>query len=310
VTTPPELTVAVVAGGLRDRVQKVIDAVGEQTAAQRIEMLVVDIAPSGAPPLRLPGNVRSRHLGLPGHSLAHGRGEAVRAAGASVVAFLEDHAVPEPEWAQTLIDVSGEGHAAIGYAFTNGNPETWASRAGLMADYAAWAHPARRGKARLLPGNNVAYDRETLLALGDRLDGLLIVDYNLHGELRSRGGRLFLESRALVAHENFEKVASACAANHSYCRLMAIERSREWGMWRRRGYAAATLPVVPILKVSRLLRGLRGRRALWRQVAVSAPAILAIFLSSGVGEARGYLENDADSVGRDFTYWELESERS
>jgi hypothetical protein len=310
VTAAPELTVAVVVGGLRHRAQKVIDAVALQTAAERIELVVVDIAPESAGELRLPGNVASSHLALAGHSLAHARGEAVRGANAPMVAFLEDHAVPEPEWAQAIIDVSGEGYAAVGYAFTNGNPRTWMSRGGLMANYAAWAHPARRGEAKLLPGNNVAYDRAALLALGDRLDGLLVVDFNLHTELRRRGGRLFLEARAIASHENFETVNGEIGANFSYCRLMAIERARGWSLARRLFFAAATIPAVPVMKTARLLRGLRGRRELWWQVASTMPVILAVYMSSVLGEARGYLESDASAVGDDFVYWELESERS
>jgi hypothetical protein len=306
----PALSVAVVVGSLRKRAQRTIDAVGAQDVAGQIELLVVDTAASGAEPLRPPSGVRARVLAEPGAEMAHARGEAVRRAEAPVVAFLEDHAIPQDDWAQAVIGAASEGWAAIGYAFTNANPQTWASRGALMADYAPWAHPARRGPAARLSGNNVAYDRDALVALGARLDGLLVVDFNLQAELAAGGGGLFLESRALVAHENFDRVSHLCAANHAYCRLMAIERARSWHAPRRALYAAAALPVVPVLKLARLAAGLRGRRPLWPRVLASLPVILATYCSSAAGEARGYLERDPEQAGRRFTRWELESERS
>ena len=45
-----------------------------------------------------------------------------------------------------------------------------------LMNYARWLPPARSGVESLLPGHNVAYDRELLLSFGGRLPELLNCD--------------------------------------------------------------------------------------------------------------------------------------
>ena len=130
---------------------------------------------------------------------------------------------------------ASEGWAAIGYAFTNANPETWGQPRGADGRLRAVGEPGpgavpRRLAARQQRGLR---PRARCWTWAARLDDLLVVDFNVQDELRRRGGRLFLESRALVAHENFETgVTELFAANHAYCRLMAMNRASGWSPWR------------------------------------------------------------------------------
>jgi hypothetical protein len=307
-----EVSVAMVVGALRDRAQRGLDGLARQTVPEALELVLVDVAPEGAPALRPPAGMPVVEVRLPEDtSLATARGAAVRHARAPVVAFLEDHCIPEPGWAAAVIEAHRQPCTAVGYAFTNANPGRWSSRAALLADYAPWAHPARDGPAVRLPGNNVAYKRDALLELGDGLDDLLVVDFNLHTELRRRGGALRTAANALVAHENFDDLRGLLAANHHYCRLMAINRARSqgWGPVRRLGFGLATPVLVPLLKLQRLAWELRGRRALWPGTALSLPVILVTYVWSAIGEARGYLGGDPGSADRDFTRWELSTPR-
>lgn len=54
----PELSVVTIAGIQRARVQRTIDAVGNQIAAESVELVVVDIAPESGS-LRLPEDRKS-----------------------------------------------------------------------------------------------------------------------------------------------------------------------------------------------------------------------------------------------------------
>ena len=307
----PAISAAVVVGDLRERAQRTLDALATQTAADRMEIVVMDMGPDDAPDLRTPDGMPATYVRMDGEArLAEARGEAARRASTPVVAFVEDHAVPDREWAAAVVRAHEGPWAAVGYGFTNANPETFGSRVSYIADYGPWAHPAPHGPLRLLPGNNVSYKREALLSLGDRLDDLLVVDFNLQDELRSQGLGTYLESSALVAHENFTRVTELFAANYSYTRLMAMKRAADWSWGRRMAYALLVPVAVPAMKLTHLLGGLRGRRRLWGQVAVALPLVVANFAWSSIGEARGYLGGDREQAERAFARWKLDNPRT
>ena len=296
------------AGVLRGRAQRVVDAVAAQSAADELEVLVVDVAPEHEP-LAIPASVRGEIVPLPGAPISRAKLEAVRRASAPAVAFLEDHCYPLDGWAQVLIERHREGWAGIGYAFVNANPETWVSRSGMLADYALFADPAPHGPATFLSGNNVSYRRDALLALGDGLNDL-VVDFNVQQVLLRRGERLFVESRALVAHENFERVSDLGRANRAYCRAMAANRARAWSSRRRWFYAVAAPAAAPAVKLARLARSVAARPSLIAPTISALPLILTVYGWAAVGEARGYLDAGAEEAERDFLQWELAAERA
>jgi hypothetical protein len=304
------MSAALVVGDLRERAQATVDAFGSQTAAERIEVVVIDTGPEDLPDLTTPEGMPATYVRMPeSGGYAAARAEAARRASTPVVAYVEDHATPDAGWAEAVIDAHSGPWAAVGYGFTNANPEAFWSRVAHLADYGPWAHPAPHGPLRLLPGNNVSYKREALLSLGDRLDELLVVDFNVQDELRAQGRETYSESRALVAHENFTYGGGLLAANYSYCRLMAMNRSLGWSRGRRMAYAVAVPLTVPALKLARLLRSLRGRRQLWGGVAVTLPFLIATFTWSAVGEALGYLGGDRARAESAFARWELDNPR-
>jgi glycosyltransferase involved in cell wall biosynthesis len=307
----PELSALTVTGACRRRAQRVLDALSAQTAADKIEVIVIDLADSGMPDLIISDRVKVVYIRRPGlRSWARARIEGVRHASAPVVAFIEDHCFPATDWAEVLIETHRGPWAAVGYAFTNANPETYASRAGIFADYAPWAHPARHGQAELLPGNNVSYKRDLLLSLGDRLEAVIAPDFNLHEEFRRRGLPMFVESRALAAHENFVHISGLLKSNHYYCRLLAANRaaSQRWGMLRRLAYGFGVPLGAPGIKFLRLLESLRGRRVLWPAFVASLPVLWLCYLWAAAGESAGYLFG-AGSAEAGFHRWELEAER-
>lgn len=299
---------AVLAGALRDRAQGVVDAVAEQSAVDELEVIVVDLEPEREP-IVIPDSVRGATARLPGAQISRAKVEAVQRASAPAVAFLEDHCYPLDGWAQVLIDRHREGWAGIGYAFVNANPETWTSRSGMIADYALFADPAPHGPATFLSGNNVSYRRDALLALGDRLHDL-VVDFNIQQALLRRGERLFVESRALVAHENFERMSDLGRANYAYCRALAANRARGWSSRRRRFYWMAAPAAAPAIKLARLARSVATRPSLIAPTLSALPLIVTVYGWAAVGEARGYLDDGPETAERDFLQWELAAERA
>ncbi|MDQ3937020.1 MAG: glycosyltransferase [Actinomycetota bacterium] len=304
----PLLTVAVLAGPLRERAQRVVDEVAAQDVAGDLEVMVVDLEPARRR-IAIPDGLRGITVDLPGGPLSRGKGEAVRRASAPAVAFLEDHCYPRPGWARALIEAHRGPWAAVGYAFENANPDTWVSRSAMLSDYIVFVDPPR-GPAGHVSGNNVSYRRDALLAFGDRLDDLLIVDYNLHQALRRRGERLFIESRALVAHENYSRVADLARANRAYCRVMAANRARGWSPARRLFYALVAPVAAPAIKLGRLVQSVIGRPRLAGPALAAAPVILTTYAWAAAGESRGYFDASASRAEEDFLRWELATPRA
>jgi Glycosyl transferase family 2 len=307
----PRLSVVVVVGRLRHRGQRVVDAIAAQTAADDLELVVIDVAETQQLELARPDGLRVTYRRRP----EIGTWPQARLAGldesrADTVAFLEDHCYPEREWAAAVLAAHGRGAAVVGYAFANANPQTYIARCGLMADYGRWAHPARPGPTPILPGNNVSYRRDALIALGDQLERAVAVDFNLHELLRDRGAVLTTEPAAVAAHENFTSFIPMFRANHTYCRLLAANRvrTRGWGLPRRLLWGLATPFGSPLVSVARLASSLRGRRELWPTFAVTLPGALLIWAVASVGEARGYLTGAGDAE-RAMLHWEAEAVR-
>jgi Glycosyltransferase like family 2 len=282
------LSVATVAGLQRDRLRELLAALAAQTIAAEIEVVVVDTRPELGVP-EPPAGLRVRTL--PGGSLSFGeaRAEAARAASAPIVAFLEDHCYPEPGWAAAVAAAYREPWASVGYAFENANPETRSSRIAHLAHYGEWESP-QRGAATALPANNVSYRREVLLELGADLPAMLMADFNLHAELRRRGQALATEPAARARHENTVGLLEGCRGSLVYSRVVAAERARlaGWAGPRRLLRAVAALGLSPLARLGGLIAATRRRPARLLAVLAYLPAILAVYLSSALGESIGY----------------------
>jgi len=307
----PRLSAVLIAGLQRRRAQRVLDALAVQTVAGSIEVIVVDIGDDRLPRLTVAPALKHVYVNRPAiKRWGAARAEGVRLAGTDVVAFIEDHCFPDPDWAERLIEAYRGSWAAVGYAFTNANPRTFVSRASLLARYGQFVHPTHHGAATLVSGNNVSYRRALLLSFGAELDGLLTIDFNLQEALGKRGLPLLVESRALTAHQNFSKYFSDSITGYWYCRLLAARRAetQSWGTMRRLIHGLGAPIGSPVIRLGRLLLGLRGRRQLWGQAAASIPLIVGWYITDALGESLGYLAGAGRSEQQALR-WELDEVR-
>ena len=304
-------TVILIVGACRNRAQRTLDAVCGQTAVDQLEIVVVDIGPSEATPLVAAVGIPVEYLTRPELELwADARAAGLAQASTPVVAFIEDHCLPESDWAAAVIEAHDGPWAAVGYGFTNANPETYVSRAAMLTDYGMWLLPAKRGPSRLLPGNNISYKREQFAAVGERTPAALSTDFVAQAEFAAQGLPMFVEPAARAAHENFTTVRKTGITNYAWCRLMAGRRAEaeEWSLPRRVIWSAATPVAAPVFRVGRLLRSLRGRRELWWPFVVALPVVVVVSAWAAVGESLGYLVGVGDAE-RSLTRWELDIER-
>jgi glycosyl transferase family 2 len=298
-----ELTAVVILGPVRERAQKVVDRLCRQTLGARLEIVLVDVAGSGFADLVTSGPSRIQYLRRPGTlTWGEARAEGWRVATSPAVAFIEDHCFPARTWAEHVAMAFRGEWVAVGYAFTNANPQSRTSRASFLTDYGIFAHPAVCGEVVRTQSNNIAYRRAAVERLNIPIEQLLQNDWNTQEALRAAGGRIYQEARAIASHTNFETIQELTQEGFSHCRTMAAARvQREgWGPARRIAQGLATFGVAPVVRGYRLVRTLRDKPRQRRGWVRCLPELAAAFASSAVGEATGYLAGigDADKTLR------------
>ncbi len=290
----PLLSVLAVVGAERSRFAPLVEALAGQTVAGQIEVILVDVAPEGVAGIEVPAGLDVRIVRRPGSwDWGAARAESVRRARAPVVAFLEDHTVPDRHWAEEVrgaFDSAGQNVIAFCYAFTNGSPDTWFYRSVFMTEYGPLAHPLPAGSPPSSAANNIAYRRESLLALGEELDELLELDFFLQNAM-GPAFEAVAAPRALLAHQTNTHLRDLLVGHFEAARLFANRRLRHetWSLPKRL-VAAASIPVlVPALRLKRLFSALRGRRRLARDAVLALPMVVTLYVAGALGEAVGLL---------------------
>lgn len=305
-----ELTAILVVGDCRARSQQALDSLYDQTIADAMEIIVVDLA-CRSPRLVTATQIQTSYL-VPQEKIswAQARACAARAARAPVVAFIEDHCLAEREWAQVLVEAHRRPWACVAYAFTNPLPQRYLSRAVLMAEYGMWLDPAEGGPVHVIPCGNISYKRDLLLSFGNDLEFLLTPDFSAYQRLAQQGGEFYLEPRARVAHFSLGEPSKLMFGSIVFSRLLGARRaqSQKWNWGRRFFYGLATPFVAPVISIGRLVSSLRYRRSLWGGFIAALPIICVTKISSALGEATGYLFGSAFAE-EDLSNIELNVER-
>lgn len=215
---------------------------------------------------------------------------AVRRSSAPVVAFGENHAFPEPEWAEALIEAHKGPWAAVGCVIKNINPDSVNSWAQLYMTYGRYTEPVESGEINDLPGHNTSYKRSILTDYGDELRFMLIRTNIMHMDLRARGYRLYMENKAGTNHVNVSKTSSILFDLFCNGQLYtaALAHYKRWSISER--ILHSLLEPLIILKHFRgTLQSIR-RAGQWNQLIPAAlPIILAGLSAHLLGKLRGYV---------------------
>lgn len=233
-------------------------------------------------------------------SIGAANAAGVRRATADVVALAEDHAFPDPTWAERLIAAHEGPYAAVGPAVRNANPASAVSRADLLIGYAPWLDGAPARDAAFLPGHNSSYKRSVLAGYGDALETMLDAETLLHWDLRSRGERLRFEPAAAIAHTNFSRWRSWLPAQYHYGRLFAGLRVRDMSRTRRAAYAVGS-PLIPFVRLARIVRDAR-RAGGARTVLGCLHALVPGLACDAAGQMAGYALGLGDAAERTSRY--------
>jgi len=286
------LSAVVVTGNNRRIAQTVIDALCGQTIARDMEIIIVDIAHDGQAPLATNGEAKIVQVRYGAEaSWGSARLAGIQHASTSIIAFLEDHCIPEADWAERVAEAHAGPSVAVGYSFRNANPETYLSRATMLSDYGRWEHPVESGPRVSLQSNNISYKREALMSLGARLEWLLLSDGVIQELFRLHERPMYLEGRATAAHHNFTNFALLITENIAHSRVVGAVRARAlgWNIGKRIVHGLATPFVAPLFQLRRLIAAVSTRPAQKQTLLVSFPVVFFSFLCSAAGESLGYL---------------------
>lgn len=311
VSIAAEMTVVLMIDRRRSRAERVLRSVLEQSAIDRLEILLFDFGYRACPPL--PGSDHPAVTIIPMHypsSIGAVRLEGFRRASAPVVAFLEEHAMALEGWAEALIGAFASGEwAGVGAEVHPLNPGKLGD-ALFQMNYPAYTAPMQRGPRSILQGNNSAYRRDAVLGLGDDLLDLLEIESLLNHRLTERGFRLIAEPTARFAHANEHILLTFIEGDYIFSRLFGALRSEAqgWTIEQRLGRVAGA-PLIPFVRVARLLRNTVTQRP--QLLSLLLPALPALFcaeVSSVCGQTMGLLFGEG-CTREQFLFYELNALR-
>jgi hypothetical protein len=214
---------------------------------------------------------------------------AVRAARTDFVCYAEEHSYFAPDWAEKIMQAHRRGYQAVGFAMENANPGpiSWTQLYGQFAPVVA---PALSGELEKLAGHHVSYSRALLMGYGGNLEDILEDESALFLDLRAKGIALYLEAQAISRHVQVSTWAGLIGTDFHGHRTFAASRWKlgHWSLPKRLFYAAAA-PLVPLLRLQRILPHiLRAGRLSTLGPFMAVP--MAVMLCAGMfGEAMGYL---------------------
>lgn len=298
----PAMSVVIATPDRYETIRTTIRYLRAQTVREQIEIVIV------APSLEQLALQESELEGFHGfrvvevgsiRSVGTANAAGIRRASAPVVALAEDHAYPDPDWATALIETHRQPWAAVGPVLRNANPDSPISWADFLIAYAPWVDSTPAGVVAHLPGHNSSYKREILLGYGDELEAMLEAETVLQWDLRAKGYALYLQPAAKVSHTNFALPSSWMASQFHCGRMFAATRAEEshWSVLRRLFYAGAA-PLIPLVRLSRVLPTLRRTRRHENLPRGVLPALCFGLVVDGVGQLLGYLAGAGDARQR------------
>lgn len=275
----------------------VLSALERQTIEPADEVIVPYAVPASVSALqsRFPA---VRFLPAEPNSPAHSseRVEELRALGVAaahgeIIALLEDHVRPDPDWSAATLEAHREAYTAIGGAIENGVDRklNWAV---YFSDVGRYHNPLPAGESGYASVVNASYKRAGLW----KIRAVWQRRFNetaVHAALLANGEKLALSGKIVVRQYWPEEMPiSLLRQFFTWGRSYGSTRARLAGPGRRFLYACLS-PLIPAVL---LFRGGRDTARKGRLMAVwvkSLPASVVLTVAWSCGELTGYVAGQA-----------------
>jgi len=308
----PRISAIVMVDGQRQRGERCLQSILGQSIIDDIEVLLFDFAPASV--ARLPSSShRAIRLLRLNYTIGYGpaRGLAVRMARAPIVAFLEEHVLVRPGWAEAMLEAHAGGWAGVGPEVYNSAPGQGLSDLIYLTGFGEWVPPLKPGESSLIPGQNSTFKRDVLLGYDSELDRLLEADIFLQWRMRTDGHKLWHAPDARIEHSSEGNLRTLMFGYYLVMRNFAPLRAElyHWSPLKRALRLIFT-PFAPLYRSARLLWILAHRRSsyFWKALA-GIWAVLGAHLGGAAGEAVGLLTG-VPIHDRRFLIYEMNADRA
>lgn len=223
------------------------------------------------------------------------RATGLRLAQGDVVALLEDHEIPAPDWCSHMLAAHRMPHAAIGGAVENDIDRAinWAV---YFLDFGRYQNPLAPGPSGFLTDVNIAYKRDALESTRTLWEQRFS-EPALHGALLEAGATLWLSPDIVVyQHRAGLTLGRAMRERYVWGRFFAGNRIRGKSLVVRAAYSAMTLAVPGIILLKKL-RDILARKRHGGAFLRALPVTLLLILCWTWGELIGYLTARPSNYG-------------
>ncbi len=291
-----------------ETIRPVWDRLLQQTARRQMEVVLV--APSvdavnAALPYR--GEFAALQIvAVPSiEPLGRARADGARAASAPLVFIGETHAYPNPQFVETLIGTDTSRWAAVAPSFANGNPTDAFSWSSFLIHYGRWSEGLPAGEIDEVPSHSVAFQRDMLLEMGDRLECAFDFGDELSVWMRAKGHRACIEPGALLDHVNVSRPGAWVRERILIGAVLAMHRRQHWSKARRLAYVGGA-GLIPIVLLRRILPGVRRTARRVRLPWATLPLIVIGLFMQAAGEMVGYAGTALEAAERTMHRFELD----
>ncbi len=286
--------ISVVLVAFRDyaHIARTVGFLSRQTVADQIELIIV--APHRLPELATLtgfGAVQVVEIGRI-HNVDIAAADGVLAATAPIVSVIEDHAYPDPAWAERIIATYAQGDwGIVGSRIGNANPASGLSWANMLIAYGPQSR-TKRQEVKNMPTHNSSFRTALVQAYGDDLRAMMGRGGGLMAALREQGATAFHAGDARVAHANPSKLSASADLRFNAGRQYATKRAQDWSLSKRIGFALGA-PLIPFVRLLRFYQDYFASGAVDKRVL---PALLLALSFDAVGQAAGYLWGEGKSA--------------
>ncbi|MDP9177006.1 MAG: glycosyltransferase [Gemmatimonadota bacterium] len=277
----------------RDGLIRCLDGLQHQTGTSDVEVLVPhdDTLPNTAAlTARFPGVTFVPFSGR--RTPAELRAKGVAATRGEIVALLEDHCTPEPDWCARMLAWHAEPHAAVGGAVEKGFPPGMRSDSALnwavyLTDYSRYMNPMPAAPTISVTDTNSSYKRSELDGIHDAWAEEFHENV-VNERLRARGRSLWFAPDVIVREQRTLTLGAALRDRYGFGRLFASTRVADAPLSRRLILAAASTVMPPVL-LMRVAQNLFRRGRHRGQFLRCLPQLVVVTSVWMGGEMVGYL---------------------
>ncbi|MFL6514961.1 MAG: glycosyltransferase [Chthoniobacterales bacterium] len=289
ISNQPLLTVVLIAGNYRDRVQRALRSILNQDTIDQVVVMVYDRAFEPARNLPEFEHPKVTYKAVERHTtLGQLQKSAVLTTETEFIAFLEEHVTVPPDWAREILRMHAKGYAGVTGIFVPGNAEYHWGRIGFFMTYGPYMFPTDDGESVNIPADNSSFIRSKLLRFERDLELLFNTDVLLTRRLAAEGEKLYRVGHLALAHSNERTLRAAWTAlfywNQMYvCNLV---RTENWSFLYR-ALRFISMPLVPFVRTAKGFAQAWRNSADMKQFLQDTPSLFLVHVGSAVGMAAG-----------------------